>query len=231
MKDRKQFWKGIAAGFVITLALVEAAAFGRDVLTDMEAAKKAESGQLNLTGSSVEGKLEEIQTLMEAYYLEDIDTGQVEDYLYKGAVAGLGDIYAAYYTQEEYQSLIDSTSGSYTYLLDGESYSLSGSVAYSVSKGGAVIYYDNGEIDNLQQLESVTLTQLSDLYAMAGNQKYMLAETVQILLRDTSTARGYYATTLSDINDEDYTLTGWYDDLGYSAGGRIRILVAEAVES
>ena len=125
----------------------------------------------------------------------------------------------------------DSTSGSYTYLLDGESYSLSGSVTYSVSKGGAVIYYDNGEIDNLQQLESVTLTQLSDLYAMAGNQKYMLAETVQILLRDTSTARGYYATTLADINDEDYTLTGWYDDLGYSAGGRIRILVAEAVES
>ena len=69
MKDRKQFWKGIAAGFVITLALVEAAAFGRDVLTDMEAAKKAESGQLNLTGSSVEGKLEEIQTLMLQYEL------------------------------------------------------------------------------------------------------------------------------------------------------------------
>ena len=113
MKDRKQFWKGIAAGFVITLALVEAAVFGRDVLTDMEAAKKAESGQLNLTGDSVEGKLEEIQALMEAYYLEDIDTEQVEDYLYKGAVAGLGDIYAAYYTEEEYQSLIDSTSGSY----------------------------------------------------------------------------------------------------------------------
>ena len=87
--------------------------FGRDVLTDMEAAKKAESGQLNLTGDSVEGKLEEIQALMEAYYLEDIDTEQVEDYLYKGAVAGLGDIYAAYYTEEEYQSLIDSTSGSY----------------------------------------------------------------------------------------------------------------------
>lgn len=113
MKDRKQFWKGLAAGFVITLALVEAAVFGRDVLTDMEAAKKAESGQLNLTGDSVEGKLEEIQALMEAYYLEDIDTEQVEDYLYKGAVAGLGDIYATYYTEEEYQSLIDSTSGSY----------------------------------------------------------------------------------------------------------------------
>lgn len=113
MKDRKQFWKGIAAGFIITLALVEAAMFGRDALKDMEARKKEESGQLNLAGDSVEEKLEEIQALMEAYYLEDIDAGQVEDYLYKGAVAGLGDIYAAYYTQEEYQSLIDTTNGSY----------------------------------------------------------------------------------------------------------------------
>ena len=91
MKDRKQFWKGIAAGFVITLALVEAAVFGRDVLTDMEAAKKAESGQLNLTGDSVEGKLEEIQALMEAYYLEDIDTEQVEDFdSTSGSYYGIG---------------------------------------------------------------------------------------------------------------------------------------------
>ena len=113
MKDRKQFWKGIAAGFIITLALVEAAMFGQGILRDMEARKKEESGQLNLAGDSVEEKLEEIQALMEAYYLEDIDAGQVEDYLYKGAVAGLGDLYAAYYTQEEYQSLIDATNGSY----------------------------------------------------------------------------------------------------------------------
>lgn len=113
MKDRKQFWKGIAAGFVITLILTEGAIFGRNLLTDMEEKNREESGQLNLTGSSVESKLEEIQALMETYYLEDIDAEQVEDYLYKGAVAGLGDIYAAYYTEEEYQSMIDSTNGSY----------------------------------------------------------------------------------------------------------------------
>ena len=113
MKDKKQFLTGIAAGFVITMVLVEAVMFGQNVLADMESESRKENGQLDLTGSGVEAKLEEIQALMETYYLEDIDTEQVEDYLYKGAVAGLGDIYAAYYTEEEYQSLIDSTNGSY----------------------------------------------------------------------------------------------------------------------
>ena len=77
MKDRKQFWKGIAAGFVIALILTEGAIFGRNLLTDMEEKNREESGQLNLTGSSVESKLEEIQALMETYYLEDIDAEQV----------------------------------------------------------------------------------------------------------------------------------------------------------
>ena len=37
---------------------------------------------------------------------------------------------------------------------------------------------------------------------------------------------GCYATTLSAINAEDYSLRGWYDELGCPGGGRIRILVA-----
>ena len=113
MKDKKQFVKGLAVGFVVTLALVEVLLFGQNVLSDIDDRNREESGTLNLTSSSVEGKLDEIQTLMETYYLEDIDTEQVEDFLYKGAVAGLGDIYAAYYTEGEYQSMIDSTNGSY----------------------------------------------------------------------------------------------------------------------
>ena len=113
MKDKKQFVKGIIAGFVIALILAEGAMLGRNFLESREDSAKEESGQLNLTGASVETKLDEIQALMETYYLEEIDADQVENYLYKGAVAGLGDIYAAYYTKEEYQSMIDSTNGSY----------------------------------------------------------------------------------------------------------------------
>ena len=71
----------------------------------------------------------------------------------------------------------------------------------------------------------LTLTQLGTLTAMADNQTYTLSENVQVLLRGTGST-GYYSTTLSEINASDYTLTGWYDDFGYSAGGRIRIIVA-----
>ena len=131
-----------------------------------------------------------------------------------------------YLTRASNQTEGMSVSGSYTYLLDGQSYSHSGSVAYNVTVGGAVLRYDDGQIDSIRQLDSVTLTQLSDLYAMADNKKYLLADDVQVLLRNTGASGGYYATTLDQINAEDYTLKGWYDDLGYSAGGRIRIIVA-----
>ena len=108
MKDKKQFWKGMAAGFVLTLLLVEGAILGNRILGNM-----LHRGKLDLTSSEAEEKLEEIQKLMETYYLEEIDTEQVEDFLYKGAVAGLGDTYAAYYTEQEYQSMLDTTNGSY----------------------------------------------------------------------------------------------------------------------
>lgn len=49
---------------------------------------------------------------------------------------------------------------------------------------------------------------------------------MQVLLKDSS--GDFYATTLSEINVGDYTLTGWYDDLGLAAGGRIRIIIAVA---
>ena len=118
------------------------------------------------------------------------------------------------------------TSGTYRYLLDGQSQTLSGSTIYNISIGGAALLYEDGAVKNFQQLEDVTLTELSDLYAMAGNRKYALAEDVQVLLKDSS--GNFYATTLSEINAGDYTLTGWYDDLGFAAGGRIRIIIAAA---
>ena len=95
----------------------------------------------------------------------------------------------------------------------------------AVEQGVGCVILCQAELpENLRQLEKVTLTELGDLSAMAGNRKYALAEDVQVLLKDSS--GDFYATSLSEINAEDYSLTGWYDDLGYAAGGRIRILIA-----
>ena len=138
-----------------------------------------------------------------------------------------GDTYTyAFLVDGEVNSENLEISASYTYLLDGETYTVSGSTNYNITHGGIALIYNNGSISSIRQLESVTLSQLSDLYAMAGNKKYMLADDMEVLLKDSSSSNTYYVTTLSEINDEDYRLTGWYDDLDCAAGGRIRILVA-----
>lgn len=118
-------------------------------------------------------------------------------------------------------------SSSYTYYQNGtqSTYNSSNSI-YGVTTGGAAMLYEDGELKNMRQLKSVELTQLGDLYAMAGNRKYALDESVQVLLKSTGSTTSYYATTLSEIDTQSYRLTGWYDDLGYSAGGRIRIIIA-----
>ena len=124
-----------------------------------------------------------------------------------------GDTYTyAFVTQATSKTDGSSLSGSYTYLQNGQSHSVSGQQTYSVKVGGA-------------RLTSVNLTGLTSLTATAGSSKYALAEDVTVLLRDGS-QQGYYPTTLSAVNSTDYTLVGWYDNQGASAGGRIRILVA-----
>ena len=113
MENKKQFIRGLAVGVVITAVVVGGVSFGSRALTKVSDEKKAESGELNLTSTAVEDKITEIETLVQKYYLNEIDTEQVEKYLYKGMIAGLDDAYAAYYTKEEYQSMMDSTNGSY----------------------------------------------------------------------------------------------------------------------
>lgn len=113
MENKKQFIRGIAVGVVITAVVAGGVSFGSRALTKVSDEKKAESGELNLTSTAVEDKITEIETLVQKYYLNEIDAEQVENYLYKGMIAGLDDAYAAYYTKEEYQSMMDSTNGSY----------------------------------------------------------------------------------------------------------------------
>ena len=109
MNDKKQLWKGIAIGFALTLVLIQAVMFCNNFL----GGHLQKENQVNLTNEEIQEKLTEIEGLMNDYFLDELDEQQIETWLYKGAVAGLGDPYAAYYTKEEYQSLLDSTNGSY----------------------------------------------------------------------------------------------------------------------
>lgn len=157
-----------------------------------------------------------------AYYTLD-ENGDIDRLLLDEAT---GDtLNYVYITAEETVSQDFSISGTYTYYQDGTSRTFTDNKIFSVSVGGAALWEEDGEVTSMRQLTSVRLTGLSDLYAMADNQTYRLAEDVQVIIRGTG-SDGYYATTLSEIDAEHYTLQGWYDNLGCSAGGRIRILVA-----
>ena len=111
MNDKRQLWKGIAIGFAATLIVIQAVMLANKILGD--GTGKGKTQGINLTSEEIEGKLTEIEALMNNYYLDEPDSEEIETWLYKGAVAGLGDPYAAYYTEEEYQSMLDTTNGSY----------------------------------------------------------------------------------------------------------------------
>ena len=59
--------------------------------------------------------------------------------------------------------------------------------------------------------------------AMSGDTRCETADDMQVYLWYSGQ---YFATTLSQINAEDYYLIGWRDAMGCAAGGRIRVLVA-----
>ena len=126
---------------------------------------------------------------------------------------------------------IQNISVTYTYIQDGETQTLNSDRKYSIKTGGAALGYDeDGQVDSMKQLDSVTLDSLSGLTAVGDGRKYTISEQVQVLLRDDDSRRSYYLTDLSEINAQDYDLTGWYDDLDHSAGGHIRIIVATPKE-
>ena len=59
-------------------------------------------------------KTGEIEELINAYYLDEIDGQKVEDTMYTGMVAGLEDPYSVYYSKEELESMEESISGAYS---------------------------------------------------------------------------------------------------------------------
>ena len=95
--------KGFVTGVLCT-ALVGTGIFGgRYVLSNKDHAVNQESVQ----------KAKAIESLIDKYYLDEIDNDELESYLYKGLMAGLGDPYSTYYTAEEYKELTEDTEGVY----------------------------------------------------------------------------------------------------------------------
>ena len=109
MERNDKFKTGFLSGLCAMLVIAGIVLFARgEVIKQENAALKAQkeaeaqaSDGLYLDQERVERKLANIESIINQYYLDEIDREEVESWMYKGLVAGLGDTYAAYYTKEE----------------------------------------------------------------------------------------------------------------------------------
>ncbi len=122
MDNRNKFWKGVLVGALVTafagLIVVGMSAgiflIGRSVMSrqPQRQTSRGESGA-QLDWGKVSSKAQLIQAYIEKYFLFDEEEGNVEEYIYKGLMAGLDDAYSTYYTAEEFEDLMEETSGEY----------------------------------------------------------------------------------------------------------------------
>ena len=122
MESRNKFWKGALVGALLTtFAGLVIVGMSLGILMIGRAAGKgqtaesvqAENQEGNLDLNRIVSKIQTIQGVIDKYYLFDEDMGNVEDWIYKGMLYGLEDPYTVYYTKDEYDKLMEDTSGEY----------------------------------------------------------------------------------------------------------------------
>lgn len=123
-QGKAEFWKGIIVGILgmLFVGIIVANVTGvfkekdmrpEDVVKDSIQEDTKESTQETISNTEVKEKAEEIANILDQYYYEDINEEALVDGMYAGMVSGIGDPYTCYYTKEEYDSLTESTSGTY----------------------------------------------------------------------------------------------------------------------
>lgn len=104
--EQKKFVRGFLMGMVCMLLI------GGIGLGIYQYADASERNQGAVTDAFVE-KAKLIEETVKDNYTGEIDDQDMEEYMYKGLMASLGDPYSAYYTSEEYEELTAETTGSY----------------------------------------------------------------------------------------------------------------------
>lgn len=119
---RKNFLTGFLSGLIGAIAMIAIVGATYLYLTDKP---KQDSSQYNdvsaaenkdkddNTYDEIVEKLSALQALVDAYYLEEVDSENFATGIYKGFISSLEDPYSTYYTKQEYSNLIESSSGVY----------------------------------------------------------------------------------------------------------------------
>lgn len=181
------------------------------------------------TDAQMEAKIQELNQYIDQYYLFDYEEENVENGIYKGMMAGLGDVYTGYYTPEEYADFMESSNGSYSGIgaMLSQDYStgiitvvraFEGSPAAEAGmKPGDILYMVEGEevtgkdlslvVTDLKGVEGtqvhVSMLRSSDVLEMTLTRKNIEVPTVESRMIDAQI--GYIAITeFDDVTDEQF---------------------------
>ncbi len=117
-KSQRNFFMGLLMGIVLTLIFIFVFSGGW-FLARWQMSGNGGNGSDQGTNASVLTdpdtlyKLNEVQSLIEQNYLEEVDGKNLESWLFRGIAYGLGDPYADYYSAEEMDSVMAATRGEY----------------------------------------------------------------------------------------------------------------------
>lgn len=120
MKNR--YFQGMLVGLLVS-ALFFSIVFAGYVKSNSILSAEGSNGSTNLTteadsddslmSKSVRLKLSKIKSIIDTYYLNEVDEEKMTEGMYKGLVSSLEDPYSVYYTKDEFAALMESSSGSY----------------------------------------------------------------------------------------------------------------------
>ncbi len=99
--NKKIFLGGVVTGIISSIAAI-------CVINFASGAIAVKSGDLSITD-----KISYISSIINEYYVEDVDVSKLEEGIYDGIVASLNDPYSVYYTPEEMKAVLETTGGTF----------------------------------------------------------------------------------------------------------------------
>ena len=113
-RKHHSFRKGLICGVLISVLTVSVCGCGAAWMLGHLGFTALTSGGNAEEQAKISTKMQELQSYIDRFYLFDYDEENVESGIYKGMMAGLGDVYTNYYSSEEYASFMESSNGSYS---------------------------------------------------------------------------------------------------------------------
>ena len=127
---------------------------------------------------------------------------------------------------EPYASIFRYIGGGATYVcyVNGSQVAFTTNVKYPVLVGGVAARKETtGSVKTMVQLMPMKIDQVGAASVMSNGKRFEMADDAQVYLWYKGQ---YYATKLTEVNSDNYHLTGWYDNFGCAAGKRVRVIVA-----